>query len=74
MNADMMDPSLCPLCAKTNRCAMVDGGKSCWCMTASIPREAVERLPAAQQGVACLCEACCTLLPALPVHAVPRDK
>ena len=57
MNA-ATDPSLCPLCAKANDCAMVNGGKTCWCFAAPIMREAIERVPVEQRGVACICQNC----------------
>ena len=58
MNNATVDPSICPLCSKPNACALVDGGKTCWCYSASISREAIERVPVEQQGMACICERC----------------
>ncbi|MEP6834534.1 MAG: cysteine-rich CWC family protein [Gemmatimonas sp.] len=37
---------------------MVNGGNTCWCFSASITREAIERVPVAQRGVACICQRC----------------
>ncbi|MEP6781300.1 MAG: cysteine-rich CWC family protein [Gemmatimonadaceae bacterium] len=58
MTVEFIDPAICPLCAERNDCAMVDGGKTCWCFTASIPRETLERIPVEQRGLACICRKC----------------
>ncbi|MEM1109164.1 MAG: cysteine-rich CWC family protein [Planctomycetota bacterium] len=50
----------CPLCGGANRCAIADGRspKTCWCMTATVPADLLEHLPAEAVGKACICEAC----------------
>ena len=57
-NSASIDPSLCPLCVKPNACAMVDGGKTCWCFSEFIARDAIERVPPEQRGVVCICRNC----------------
>ncbi|MEO8000113.1 MAG: cysteine-rich CWC family protein [Gemmatimonadaceae bacterium] len=58
MNNATIDPSLCPLCARPNECAMVDGGKTCWCFSTPMARDAIERIPSEQRGLACVCRNC----------------
>jgi hypothetical protein len=53
-----VDPSLCPLCAGPNNCGLVDGGKTCWCYSATISRTAIERVPSDRRGLACICRQC----------------
>jgi len=55
-------PHLCPLCGQENDCALANGRpiESCWCFTAEISRQALERIPEAARGVACLCASCAT--------------
>ncbi|MGV3710530.1 MAG: cysteine-rich CWC family protein [Gemmatimonas sp.] len=37
---------------------MVNGGKSCWCFSTPIAREAIELVPAELRGLACICAKC----------------
>ncbi|MEG0920684.1 MAG: cysteine-rich CWC family protein [Comamonas sp.] len=50
----------CPLCGQNNRCAVAQGlpAEQCWCMTASIDRDALARIPAADRGLRCICPGC----------------
>ena len=55
-----INPGLCPLCAQPNHCALVDGGKSCWCFQAKILEEARDSIPIEADGLACVCFRCGT--------------
>ncbi|AQA19925.1 hypothetical protein BST95_18410 [Halioglobus japonicus] len=50
----------CPLCGEPNQCAMAAGqpAESCWCMTAQIAPEAIERLAPEDKGTRCICPGC----------------
>jgi hypothetical protein len=50
----------CPVCGQLNDCAMNAGQEveSCWCFSASIPAEALERIPEESRGLSCLCPRC----------------
>ena len=56
--------TLCPLCGKTNLCAMeierTSGEKQgpCWCTQAIFSRELLARIPEGSKGTACICAAC----------------
>ncbi|MEI8324471.1 MAG: cysteine-rich CWC family protein [Betaproteobacteria bacterium] len=51
--------SVCPLCAQPNQCAMEQGDAApCWCTTVVFTPELLQRIPAAAQGLACVCQAC----------------
>jgi hypothetical protein len=58
------DASLCPLCGKTNVCAMEleksTGVKqaACWCVGVDFSAELLARLPTEAKGRACICAAC----------------
>ncbi|MBI2963561.1 MAG: cysteine-rich CWC family protein [Deltaproteobacteria bacterium] len=56
------DPARCPLCGAANACAMAadPSASRCWCFEAAIAPEALERVPAAARGVACICPRCAT--------------
>ncbi|MBE2263963.1 MAG: cysteine-rich CWC family protein [Burkholderiaceae bacterium] len=59
-----VDPSRCPLCGRSNRCAMElsratdEPQPPCWCTGVDIDPAQLARIPAAAVGVACLCPAC----------------
>ncbi|WP_461465864.1 cysteine-rich CWC family protein [Melaminivora sp.] len=53
-------PEHCPLCQQPNACAMAAGlpAQHCWCMTAPVAREALQRIAPQQRGQACICPHC----------------
>ncbi len=53
-----VDPSRCPLCGKANECGAERGASTCWCYSARIPEDVLNRIPADQRDRACICEAC----------------
>ncbi|MDR0226060.1 MAG: cysteine-rich CWC family protein [Burkholderiaceae bacterium] len=55
-----LDASLCPLCGRSNQCAVTAGADpaNCWCMHTPVSREALDRLAAEQRDRSCLCPAC----------------
>lgn len=69
------DPRNCPLCGQANLCAMeaerLTGMKRgpCWCTQMDFNRAALERIPAAARGKACICQACATTPAAGPATA-----
>lgn len=57
-------PTFCPLCGKTNGCAMeaerltgIPQGP-CWCTQTHFPAELLARIPEPARGKACVCAAC----------------
>ncbi len=58
------DPSRCPLCGESNRCAMEieretgQAQPACWCMQADFSEALLARVPAAQRRLACICARC----------------
>jgi hypothetical protein len=58
------DLTRCPLCGETNACALAArqpdelGARECWCIQVTISRTALERVPAAARGRACICRSC----------------
>lgn len=53
----------CPLCGGPNECGMAAGKGTCWCFSAAVPAEVVERVPAEQRGVVCVCAKCAAAAP-----------
>lgn len=54
----VVDPARCPLCAQPNACQIAAGSSTCWCFEATVPAAVLARVPAAAQGVACVCRGC----------------
>ncbi|MBL8730005.1 MAG: cysteine-rich CWC family protein [Planctomycetes bacterium] len=53
------DPSRCPLCGKPNACAIAAGSdRPCWCAGVTIDAAALQRVPPAARGRACVCTDC----------------
>jgi len=54
------DSSECPLCGQANKCQMANDGdaKSCWCLTADIPRTLLQQIPKAEINKSCVCAQC----------------
>jgi hypothetical protein len=60
------DPSRCPLCGESNRCAMEierETGQAqppCWCMDAdfNFSEALLARVPAEKRRLACICARC----------------
>jgi Cysteine-rich CWC len=61
MNAP--NPSVCPLCGGPNDCALEAGKRieDCWCFTAKIAQDVLERIPADHRGKTCICPNCANL-------------
>lgn len=53
-----VDPAMCPLCQRGNRCGSVEGEARCWCFDATIPAEVLDDVPAEAKGLACICPDC----------------
>lgn len=56
-----VDPTICPLCGKSNACAnQSQTNSSCWCAdeTIEFPPELLLTLPKEAQGKACICKEC----------------
>lgn len=56
----VIDPARCPLCTQPNACQIAAGSSTCWCFDAAVPASVLARVPAAAQGVACVCRGCVT--------------
>lgn len=58
------DPSRCPLCGESNRCAMEieretgQAQPACWCMEAEFSETLLARVPEGQRRTACICARC----------------
>lgn len=51
----------CPLCGGPNDCAPAGCGRfdvDCWCSQARIPAALLDRVPAEQRDLACICRRC----------------
>jgi len=56
-----IDTTRCPLCHEANRCASAAGDAArCWCMSAEIPKQALQLVPDELKGRSCICQACAT--------------
>ena len=59
-----IDPRFCPLCGRSNQCAMEIERETgvakgpCWCTTAVFDPEVLERVPAEARQLACICARC----------------
>lgn len=55
-----LDASQCPLCGRSNQCAVTAGSDphGCWCMTAPVSPQALARIPSDLRDLACLCPGC----------------
>lgn len=55
-----VNSALCPLCSKSNNCAIEDGQEHCWCMEQSKPlaQDAVDMIPAELKNKSCICKTC----------------
>ncbi|WP_188981579.1 cysteine-rich CWC family protein [Pseudomonas matsuisoli] len=54
----------CPVCGALNQCGLVAEARvagECWCFQTSIAPAALDRLPADERDVACLCPRCAGL-------------
>ncbi|CAD5106902.1 cysteine-rich CWC family protein [Zestomonas carbonaria] len=61
-----LDPTRCPLCGQSNRCGVAANdrsGEDCWCFSAEIDPQALERIPPELRRRACLCPHCAQRLP-----------
>ncbi|MDD4944148.1 cysteine-rich CWC family protein [Rhodoferax sp.] len=62
-------PQNCPLCGQPNQCAMeierATGIKQppCWCSQTVFSADALNQIPDAARGKACLCAACASATP-----------
>ena len=71
-NALKINQSLCPLCGKTNRCAVEIETETrqkqppCWCVTQDFSANLLATLPKEAQGTACICKACAEQTTASP--------
>lgn len=55
------DTLYCPLCGRPNQCGQADPAsrdQPCWCFSAEIAAEALQRIPEAARGRSCLCPEC----------------
>ena len=58
MTERAIDPSKCALCGEPNECGMARGDSECWCFSAKIPEKALNLVPLAAKGTACICAKC----------------
>lgn len=65
------DPSRCPLCQEPNACGMAAGKATCWCAEVRLDPRALEAIPEAAKGKACVCSACGK---ARPKAAAPPEQ
>ncbi|HET7834490.1 MAG TPA: cysteine-rich CWC family protein [Variovorax sp.] len=58
------DPSRCPLCGESNRCALEieretgQAQPACWCMEVDFSEDLLARVPEGQRRMACICARC----------------
>ncbi|WP_258171222.1 cysteine-rich CWC family protein [Paenibacillus sp. R14(2021)] len=55
-----VDPALCPICGKDNRCGNLKGMPqgTCWCFSTTFSEEIFNLIPDDRRGLACICQAC----------------
>ena len=55
-----VDPAICPICGKDNRCGNLKGMPkgTCWCFGTKFPEEIFKLIPEDRRGLACICQAC----------------
>ncbi len=55
-----VDPTVCPLCGRSNRCARAADPNStkCWCGQETFPPELLEKVPDDAVRKACICLEC----------------
>ena len=60
MSDDALDLTRCPICGEPNDCSMAtsDGAVDCWCYSAEISDDVLERVPADRRGLVCVCARC----------------
>lgn len=46
----------CPLCGKENHCGVVEGQKTCWCMTEKFPEGIIKAI--SKEPKKCICQNC----------------
>ncbi|PKM00107.1 MAG: DNA or RNA helicase of superfamily II [Gammaproteobacteria bacterium HGW-Gammaproteobacteria-9] len=58
--SEPVDSSRCPLCGQPNQCGECNpsAAQPCWCFSANIADDALERIPAALRNRACICPRC----------------
>lgn len=64
-----LDPSRCPRCGQSNRCAQLDPNPDatpCWCFEVVIDPRVLQTLPTEQRDSACLCPRCAASLSPAP--------
>ncbi|HEX6275837.1 MAG TPA: cysteine-rich CWC family protein [Polyangiaceae bacterium] len=76
MSASSRDPQRCPLCGGPNACGMSSGAGTCWCSSAKIPAEVLERVPPEARDQICVCAACASgeRRPARPLRVARPDS
>ena len=54
------DPTRCPFCGDSNRCARAADREAtqCWCGPEKFPRNLLERVPESAVRRACICQRC----------------
>ena len=55
-----VDPTRCPLCGGPNDCGVAAGKGVCWCFSATVRSDVIERVPEELRGAACVCSTCAT--------------
>ncbi|WP_240842088.1 cysteine-rich CWC family protein [Acidaminobacter sp. JC074] len=56
----MIEKGKCPICGKTNQCAITLGEEpsTCWCMTTKVPKDLVSNIPDEFRNISCVCREC----------------
>ncbi len=56
----MIEKGKCPICGKTNQCAITLGEEpsTCWCMTTKIPKDLLNNIPDEYRNISCVCKEC----------------
>ncbi|MFT6529302.1 MAG: hypothetical protein ACJAZB_000945 [Psychrosphaera sp.] len=70
-SVQVVNPQLCPLCAKDNACGNLvndslvcdpETKQTCWCQNPKLqfPPELLQQVPDAEKNKSCICQACAT--------------
>ena len=57
----MIDPKICPLCKKPNKCQAHIPNNNCWCNNIKVPESLREYIPSEYRMKACICQECVEL-------------
>jgi len=60
MNQKPVDPTVCPICGKSNQCERVkcESVENCWCSQIKFSQKLIDKVPEKAKRKACICREC----------------